>query len=64
MTGSPLGATNRGLGVILDGFDASKECREVTCLYNDVNWWLEGLVKGDTLLDEVAAGAEREDYFL
>ena len=59
-----VGATNRGLAVILDGFDASKECREVTCLYNDVNWWLEGLVKGDTLLDEVAAGAEREDYFL
>ncbi|MCG3135756.1 MAG: hypothetical protein HMLKMBBP_03512 [Planctomycetes bacterium] len=56
--------TGRGLATILDGFDASKECREVTCLYNDVNWWLEGLVKGDSLLDDVAAGAERADYFL
>jgi hypothetical protein len=37
--------------------------REVTCLYNDVNWWLEGLVKGDALLDNLA-GTERADYFL
>ena len=59
-----VGATNRGLAVILDGFDASAECREVTCLYNEVNWWLEGLVKGDALLDDVAAGVERFDYFL
>ncbi|MCE9636642.1 MAG: radical SAM protein, partial [Planctomycetes bacterium] len=56
--------SNRGLATILDTFDASKECREVTCLYNDVNWWLEGLVKGDQLLDDVAAGADRVDYFL
>lgn len=57
-------ATNRNLAGILDRFDASAECREVTCLYNDVNWWLEGLVKGDQVLDDVAAGAERFDYFL
>ena len=57
-------ATNRNLAGILDRFDASSECREVTCLYNDVNWWLEGLVKGDATLDAVAAGSERFDYFL
>ena len=56
--------TGRNLAGILDRFDASTECREVTCLYNDVNWWLEGLVKGDQLLDDVAAGMERSDYFL
>ena len=58
-----VGATNQKLAVILDGFDASKECREVTCLYNEVNWWLEGLVKGDMLLDDLV-GTERADYFL
>jgi hypothetical protein len=57
-------ATNRNLAGILDRFDAHAECAAVTCLYNDVNWWLEGLVKGDEALDRVAAGAEREDYFL
>jgi hypothetical protein len=57
-------ATNRGLAGILDRFDAHKECAQVTCLYNDVNWWLEGLVKGDQALDADAASEERADYFL
>lgn len=58
------GDTNRNLGAILDRFDASSECREVTCLYNDVNWWLDGLVKGEAALDGVEVGGERFDYFL
>ncbi len=57
-------ATNRGLGEILDRFDAHQECAQVTCLYNEVNWWLEDLVTGDQVLDDVAAGVERADYFL
>ncbi len=57
-------ATNRELASILDRFDAHAECAQVTCLYNDVNWWLEGLVKGDQALDAIEAGSEREDYFL
>ncbi len=57
-------ATNRGLAGILDRFDAHHECAAVTCLYNDVNWWLEGLVKGDAALDADTAGEERADYFL
>jgi organic radical activating enzyme len=57
-------ATNANLAGILDRFDAHAECAAVTCLYNDVNWWLEGLVKGNDALDAIAAGAEREDYIL
>jgi organic radical activating enzyme len=57
-------ATNRNLAGILDRFDAHSECAAVTCLYNDVNWWLEGLVKGNDALDAIAAGTERVDYFL
>ncbi len=58
-------ATTQRLSDQLERFDASHECAEVTCLYNDVNWWLDGLVKSDEDLDAaVAAGAERLDYFL
>ena len=59
------GATNVRLAGQLQTFDAHKECAAVTCLYNDVNWWLDGLVKSDEDLDAlVAAGEERTDYFL
>lgn len=57
-------ATNRNLAGILDRFDAHAECAQVTCLYNDVNWWLEGLVKGNDALDAIAAGQDRGDWFL
>jgi len=55
-------ATTGGLATLLDEFDASHECREVTCLYNKVNWWLEEMIE-DTGADLVAS-PEREDYFL
>jgi len=54
-----------GTAAILDGFDASRECREVTCLYNPVNHLLEDLVAGR--LDPEAALpplAGLEDAFL
>lgn len=48
---------------ILERFDASVECREVTCLYNAANWWIERAVDGTT---EIAADpvADEYDYFL
>jgi len=46
---------------ILDRFDASHECREVTCLYHQVNWWIEDAIENGTELD---AGVERYDAFL
>ncbi len=49
---------------ILDDFDASHECREVTCLYNSVNWWLEKMIADPTAKLEEEIGAERYDYFL
>jgi hypothetical protein len=33
--------TGEHLAGLMDRFDASQEGREVTCLYNGVNWWLE-----------------------
>ena len=55
--------TAEGLAGILKSFDASHECREVTCLYNDVNWWIERMIE-DPRDDVVEVGAENEDYFL
>lgn len=56
--------TGGKLANMLDGFDASQECQEVTCLYNGVNWWIEKLVNDPTLDVESEIGEERLDYFL
>lgn len=42
---------------LLDDFDASHECREVTCLYHPANHLIEGLIDGDE--DPAAALPER-----
>ena len=62
--GETAAATGQGLLEILDDFDASKECREVTCLYNSVNWWLEKRVTDPHHSPEDELGDERFDYFL
>ena len=49
---------------LLDTFDASVECGEVTCLYNSTNWWLEELVNASADLPKVAPGPEQRDWFL
>lgn len=49
---------------VLDTFDASVECAEVTCLYHGVNWWLEDAVGSDRPLAELGPGPERADTFL
>lgn len=54
-------ATTASLSGLLDRFDASHECREVTCLYNKVNWWLEEQIEGE---GEIEPSPERLDAFL
>lgn len=49
---------------LLDTFDASVECGEVTCLYNSTNWWLEELVNASAELPDEAPGTEQRDWFL
>jgi hypothetical protein len=57
-------ATGVRLLEILDDFDASVECREVTCLYNSANWWLEKMIADPHQSLEDELGDERFDYFL
>jgi wyosine [tRNA(Phe)-imidazoG37] synthetase (radical SAM superfamily) len=55
-------ATTAATEGILETFDASTECREVTCLYNGVNWWIEKAIRGEGMWPpEEAVG---EDHFL
>jgi organic radical activating enzyme len=52
------------LSDLMDRFDASVECREVTCLYNGVNWWLEKMIEDPREEIEFESGDERNDFFL
>lgn len=54
----------RGTMNRLHHFDASKECAEVTCLYNQTNWWLEKAIEGQLDPAQLEALGERYDYFL
>ena len=56
--------TGAALTALMDRFDASRECAEVTCLYNGVNWWLEKLVQERGAEVALEPGDERDDFFL
>jgi organic radical activating enzyme len=57
-------ATAEKLKVLMDDFDASHECREVTCLYNGVNWWLEKMIDDPRADVRIDPADERLDLFL
>jgi hypothetical protein len=59
-----LGRTSGQLADLLGRFDAQHECAEVTCLYNQVNWWLERMIEDPREDVRIEPGEEREDYFL
>ncbi len=45
-------------------FDAAHECREVTCLYNSTNWWIQDLIDHPEKLETLQATSDRTDYYL
>ena len=49
---------------LIEAFDATAECKEVTCLYNHANWFIEDLIRNPEKLETLEAGKERRDYFL
>ncbi len=55
--------TTAATASILDRFDASSECAEVTCLYHGANWWLEHAIS-DADPAALSASPETEDWFL
>jgi hypothetical protein len=57
--------TRRGTASLIRTFDANHEFREVTCLYNHANWWIEGLIEDPGKLREIEpVEPEEPDFFL
>ena len=56
--------TRKKVAKLIHEFDASDECKEVTCLYNPANWFLEDLIENPHKLEELELSSEREDFFL
>ncbi len=57
--------TRESCASLIGSFDATEECKEVTCLYNHANWWLESLIENPRLIDEVTPNdAIAPDFFL
>jgi hypothetical protein len=56
--------TSRATAAILERFDASRECAEITCLYNSANWLIERAIRGEISLAQFGELEDRGDYFL
>jgi len=55
---------NENRARIVNDLDASKECSKVTCIYNDVNWFIEDLIRSPEKLQALKMGVDFQDYFL
>jgi hypothetical protein len=56
--------TEETLRGLLARFDASHECRNVTCLYNSTNWWIQDLIDHPEKLDTLQTRPTETDAFL
>ncbi len=57
-------ATQRNTLRLIETFDATEECKDVTCLYNHANWFIEDLINHPEKLDQLDSSFDRADYFL
>lgn len=58
-------ATREVTADLVKNFNATVACEKVTCLYNDVNWWIERLIENPEQLAALKTDTESEpDYFL
>jgi GT2 family glycosyltransferase/MoaA/NifB/PqqE/SkfB family radical SAM enzyme len=49
---------------VLDELNAKKECAKVTCIYNDLNWFIEDLIQNPEKLSALKTAVDTQDYFL
>ena len=63
-TDNDFSATQRNTLRLIEAFDATSECKDVTCLYNHANWFIEDLINHPKKLDELDSSFDRDDYFL
>ena len=45
-------------------FDASKECQNISCIYNTTNWWLDSLERQIIPTDQIETIAVEQEIFL
>jgi wyosine [tRNA(Phe)-imidazoG37] synthetase (radical SAM superfamily) len=58
-------ATRETTADLVKNFNATVSCEKVTCLYNDVNWWIESLIDNPEHLNILKTDTSSEpDYFL
>jgi hypothetical protein len=58
-------ATRTTTASLIKSFNATSNCEKVTCLYNDVNWWIEHLIENPGELAKLQTDTSAEaDYFL
>jgi len=48
----------------IEHFDASRECNQVSCIYNDFNWFIEDMIKNPKKLKRLKRTKNFYDYFL
>jgi len=47
----------------LDEFNANFECKDIACFYNEINWWIDGLISGKYDIDSVNT-IDDDNFFL
>ena len=64
-TAEAMDETRAKTANLIETFDATHQCKEVTCLYNHANWWMEELINNPELIDGVEPKDDGPlDYFL
>ena len=59
-----LKVTQRNTLQLIEAFDATQECKDVTCLYNHANWFIEDLIRHPEKLESIGSSFDRNDFFL
>ena len=63
-TADDFKSTQRNTLRLIEAFDATSECKDVTCLYNHANWFIEDLINHPEKLDQLDSSIDRNDFFL
>lgn len=63
-TNDGLESTQKNTLRLIEAFDATEECKDVTCLYNHANWFIENLIRHPEKLESLDSSFDRNDYFL
>ena len=63
-TKSKFDSTKFKIAQTINEFDATENCKKVTCLYNTANWFIEDLIQNIHKLDELENLNHPLDYYL